>query len=275
MRIFYRAVAVMLLAGMLTITGFAASEKTSIFVGSTELSKILYEELNNSPSTITIDDTPENASLKDAMWEALAQNPYAAHANGWNAKTYTSRGYTEISPDYVHKVDVRKKQKTDLQKKVKEVVKEIIKENMTTEQKVDAIQRYIAANCEYDSDTLKQIVEGKDATTKTVDSFTAYGALINGKAVCQGYANAFKALADAAGIRNVVIFGTTKDGIPHSWNRVYDNKTWQSIDSSNLDLNMWKQTGAYVASSTVKERLIPNKQAIVDSKWKSLFSSES
>lgn len=252
MNIFYRAVVALLLVALLTSTGFAASEKADIFVGSTELSQELYGELNRTSSMITIDDTPDSGTLNDAMLEALAQNPYAGHVVKWNTKFYYTRGYSEISPDYVLKEDDRTKQRDELKKKVKAVIKKIIKDGMTTEQKVDAIQRYIAANCEYDRETLKQIVDGKTANSKTVDSYTAYGALINGKAVCQGYANAFKALADEAGIRNVIIFGATKDGVPHSWNRVYDNKTWKSVDSSNLDLNMWQQTGAYVASATVK-----------------------
>lgn len=272
-KIFFQFVVVLIMAGMLASGATAATAKTDVFAGSTDLAKTLYEQLNNTSSTFVIDSKPDRDTLADAMLEALAQNPYAAHASGWSSRTNTADYYTEVSPEYFLKEDTRKKQKAELQKKVKAVVKKIIKDGMTTEQKADAIQRYISANCEYDYDTLKMIVDGKNAEAKSPDMFTAYGALVNGKAVCQGYANAFKALADAAGVRNVIIFGETNNGIPHAWNRVYDNKTWNTVDSSNLDLNMWQQTGAYVAASTAKARLLANKQSIVDSQWKTLFST--
>lgn len=273
MKIFYQAVVALLLTAILACTATAATEETGIFVGSTSLAKTLYKELDKTSATFVIYDAPDHRIVTDAMLEALAQNPYAALATKWNTKTRSSHNNAEITMNYVHNEETRKKQKAELTKKVKSIVKKIIKDGMTTEQKTDAIQRYIAANCEYDYDTLKLITDGKNSEEKSPDSFTAYGALIKGKAVCQGYANAFKALADAAGVRNVIIFGVTNNGIPHSWNRVYDNKIWNTADVSNLDLNMWQQTGAYVAPATVKARLVPNKQTIVDSQWSSLFSS--
>jgi hypothetical protein len=69
---------------------------------------------------------------------------------------------------------------------------------------------------------------------KNID-YTPYGALIEGKACCQGYSTAFKALCDAAGIKSYAIFGIgeTPGGEmgPHAWNIVQlDDGNWYEID---------------------------------------------
>lgn len=68
----------------------------------------------------------------------------------------------------------------------------------------------------------------------------AYGALIDGKAVCQGYAEAFQYLLRRVGIQSFIVtgVGVNADGeIPHAWNLVrIDNKyyhtdlTWDDAD---------------------------------------------
>lgn len=52
------------------------------------------------------------------------------------------------------------------------------------------------------------------------DSLTAYGALINGRCVCAGYAAAFKPQANAAGLECIVVTGAQKGTLPYAWNKV-------------------------------------------------------
>lgn len=55
---------------------------------------------------------------------------------------------------------------------------------------------------------------------------SAYGALVEGKSVCTGYARGFKALCDYVGLPCQVLMGV-KDDINHSWNRVQiENQTF-------------------------------------------------
>ena len=58
---------------------------------------------------------------------------------------------------------------------------------------------------------------------------TAYGALQDRRAVCDGYAAAFAMLAEAAGIRCTVIQGTA-GGLPHAWNLAELDGAWYHID---------------------------------------------
>lgn len=70
---------------------------------------------------------------------------------------------------------------------------------------------------------------------------TAYSALRNGKAICEGYSRAMQVLLDRAGIENYLVVGDgkTEDGTePHMWNIV-------EIDGKNYHLDAtWDDTGS-------------------------------
>ncbi len=74
------------------------------------------------------------------------------------------------------------------------------------------IHDYIIENCDYMLD--------ENAASYS----TSYGALVNGKAACEGYSKAAKLLLDKAGIRNGVVSGEAEnengDVSPHMWNAV-------------------------------------------------------
>lgn len=66
-----------------------------------------------------------------------------------------------------------------------------------------------------------------------------YGALVEGTAVCEGYAKAFKMLCDAADIPCVIVTGTgftsktAKEGENHMWNYVQmEDGKWYALDAT-------------------------------------------
>lgn len=59
---------------------------------------------------------------------------------------------------------------------------------------------------------------------------TAYGALIDGSAMCEGYAFAFSYLCTAAGIENYVVSGSNEKGEPHLWNKAVCGGEWYNVD---------------------------------------------
>lgn len=82
------------------------------------------------------------------------------------------------------------------------------------------------------------------------DSYTIKGALIDKKAVCEGYSKAFKFLCDYAKIPCVVVTGTAIDSSgkneKHSWNIVKINDdffhvdcTWNRNTLENLSLSLY------------------------------------
>lgn len=85
--------------------------------------------------------------------------------------------------------------------------------------------------------------------------YTAYGALIDRKAVCEGYAEAFKLLCDANGIDCVLISGTADNGNiveNHLWNYVrMDDGYWYAVDTTWDDGNTVSDRYFLVGSETV------------------------
>lgn len=68
----------------------------------------------------------------------------------------------------------------------------------------------------------------------SANQHTVYGALVDNKAVCEGYARAFKYLMDASGIPCVLVSGTAKNSQgemeKHAWNYVQINENWYAVD---------------------------------------------
>lgn len=84
------------------------------------------------------------------------------------------------------------------------------------------INNYIIDNCKYDD----AAAENDDVQGNEND---AYGALVDGKAVCEGYARAFQLLCNKANIDCVLLSGTT-DSDNHAWNGVKIGGDWYQID---------------------------------------------
>jgi len=68
---------------------------------------------------------------------------------------------------------------------------------------------------------------------------TAYGALVNGKAVCEGYARLYKAVLNKLGVACELVSGYYIDGEafePHMWNYVQDEEgRWYAVDVTMND----------------------------------------
>ena len=61
------------------------------------------------------------------------------------------------------------------------------------------------------------------------DTYTAYGALVNGVSVCEGYARAFQMLLNGLGIDCVNVIGRSQDQM-HIWNAVKLDGEWYHVD---------------------------------------------
>ncbi len=61
-------------------------------------------------------------------------------------------------------------------------------------------------------------------------SRTAYGPLVLGKGVSEGYAYAFQYISIKAGLTSVVVSGTDANGSVHTWNKVKVGDSWYNVD---------------------------------------------
>lgn len=125
------------------------------------------------------------------------------------------------------------------QMKVQYIVEKAQKQESLYDQ-VLFVHDYIVENTHYDTEA----AENKDTDTKQYfDSSTAYGCLINGKAVCSGYSAAFQYIMKRLGIPSGRITGqSVESGERHEWNYVtlgdYNYQmdvTWDDASVKNSD----------------------------------------
>lgn len=89
-----------------------------------------------------------------------------------------------------------------------------ITSDMDDYDKLKYFHDYLVLNCEND--------------TESPYSETIYGALVQKKALCEGYAKAFSYLCNLAGIENTIVTGKTK--VAHMWNMVKLGGNWYHVD---------------------------------------------
>lgn len=111
-----------------------------------------------------------------------------------------------------------------LREEVKQAMDACIREGMTEGEKIVALVDYLCDACAY-------------ADHYTGNANNAYGALIEGAAQCSGYARAFKALCDGAGIGCRYVHAAPDDPINpnHQWCMVEYSGQWYHIDPQMID----------------------------------------
>lgn len=200
------------------------------------LSEYLAMNMLSGVKIIDVSEFPEAAdmnTLSDALLEAYYQNPLILGISGYR----TNNDGTAVKVVYDGDAATNAVKQEEIKAKVTEIVAEIITDDMTELEKELAINEYLCSTCVYDDAALENAEENNFAYVDSSfdDSFTAYGALINGRCVCAGYAAAFKLLADAAGLDAVVVTGVLDGNLPHAWNKVRIDGEWMILDVTNND----------------------------------------
>ncbi len=112
-----------------------------------------------------------------------------------------------------------------LYKAVSKVLAEIISDEMSTFEKEEAVYRWLTENCRYDH----RHYEIPNNAPR--ESYEPYGAIINGKAVCLGYATAFQLFMDVLDIECItVVGGAFESREDHAWNMVKIDGEWYCCD---------------------------------------------
>ncbi|KAA8678121.1 transglutaminase domain-containing protein [Clostridium sp. MT-14] len=153
-----------------------------------------------------------NPNLRD--WYLSAE----ANIQGSNpAKMSIYFKYTDTKQNLI-------KKESELQNKTTEIIKKVTNPDMKDYQKELALHDYIVNNADYDrSDDIPN------------DSYTAYGILMNGIGVCEGYADAMDRLLTAAGIECKMVIGRANGGngwVDHAWNIVKIQGKYYQLDST-------------------------------------------
>ncbi|NCB04189.1 MAG: hypothetical protein EOM69_01550 [Clostridia bacterium] len=141
---------------------------------------------------------------------------------GYFGISWRVRGQTATVTMQLHTEEEHKAARAE----AKKIVAALITSDMSEREALTAIEDYLAAHCEYDYDA------ARNQQTAAASAFSAYGALVLGKAVCDGYSSAFGLLCREAGIPCLYI---GSDELNHSWNAVFHDGEIYFIDATYDD----------------------------------------
>lgn len=115
----------------------------------------------------------------------------------------------------------KREQDAKEQAAVDSAIASCVTDGMSDYEIAKALHDYLALNCEYD----KRYYSG----SMPYVSYTAYGALVNRTAVCQGYALAYQELLAQCGIESEYVSGLGNGG-RHGWNIIRIDGEWYHVD---------------------------------------------
>ncbi len=189
--------------------------------------KRAFELINNAMKNYST-STSLNIKISPKVLQelfSLSKNVLCNSVNFPSEYAYTSNQdtgkITKIEFDFPYSKAEADSMSAQLKNKVSQI-KAGIPKGLNEYEKAKYIHDYIINHCRYpDPDA--------DGSYSDTTYFTAYGALVNGKAVCEGYSKAFYLLCKEVGIESLFVIGEA-DGIGHMWNMVKCDGKWYHID---------------------------------------------
>lgn len=238
--------------------------ETEIFAN-TALGEYLATNMLGGAKIIDLSEFPEARDknfVDDVFMEAYYQNPLILGIKGYKI----SKNGKSVRVVYEETPKSQAQKQEEIKDKVSEIISEIITENMTDQEKELAINQYLCDTVVYDEDALANAEENNFMIVDEAfnDSFTAYGALINGKCVCAGYAAAFHLLAQEAGLESIVVTGYLEGSLAHAWNKVKIDDEWQIVDVTNNDNEYFFNALLNLPSSVGNRILIEDEEYMTD-----------
>ncbi len=209
MKTFRRSTAVFLLMAMLlTQTVWAAPVLT--FSDELETAYYFAERLQQGENSIhvSLPDTFDY-TLCYRYLSMIYRDAYVFEYIPTPLNTYIQIAYNDASKH------------ADAEAEAARLARQLIHPDMSEEEKYMAIYSYLLEQVEYDMHA------ALNQQTERGDSFSAYGALIEGLAVCDGISAAFAMICRAAGLPCIYVASL---GMNHSWNAVWYEGEVRYID---------------------------------------------
>ena len=189
----------------------------------------------------------------------LTYNVYA-----WYAGASYTNGQLAVSFVFVYYADAAQEEATA--KAAEDIISTLNLTGKSDYEKVKAIYGWLCDNVKYDYKNLN------DRTYLLKHS--TYAALVQHKAVCQGYATAFYRLALMAGLDARVITGTGFGGYdaeggelwgPHGWNIVKLDGRWYYLDATwDASYSEAEEWAYFLRASLMNHRLDDDGEAVVE-----------
>lgn len=148
-----------------------------------------------------------------------------------------------------------------------QILNRYIRNDFTALERVHAIHDYLAYYVTYDQALFDRQLAGEAIDGKD-ESFWATGALLNKRAVCDGYAKALGLLCGIEGIPAVRVTGEYNDGgssVLHAWNQVSldGGTTWHNVDVT-MDAFRYTSGGGEIKAVLNHGYFLISNEAITD-----------
>ncbi|PGK31730.1 hypothetical protein CN907_27025 [Bacillus anthracis] len=180
------------------------------------------KRINAYETNIILPYKTENSNRKEVMDTLINAYEEVASKNEYTNYNRSNVSYKQsgLPGNYTFTIKITyretKEQTEYVMKQAKAIVSSITQVGMDDHEKVKAIHDYVVKHVSYDT---------------SYTAYTAYEALVNRSAVCQGYALLTHQLLNEAGIENHFVTGTG-DGQPHAWNLVKIENKWYHLDTT-------------------------------------------
>lgn len=133
--------------------------------------------------------------------------------------------YSNVNPTTFY-VYFRGRELNDLNARAQSIAEEVAYAAMslydTDVERLAYVNEYLVDHCSYQTAAVNNPNAYENA-------FTAYGCLVEGKAVCEGYTNSMQIICEKLNIPCVKVTGTSGGG-NHIWNSVYVDGKWWMLD---------------------------------------------
>lgn len=179
-------------------------------------------ELHQFHNDITIEGGMSGETLDDAFFRITRECPELFWVTGYSA-TYTE---AEATVNFSVVDGLSEEQLRRMSDELDSAADKVARQAAMYPSDYDRVlfvHDYIVEHTNYDTAGAATGVNGIWST--------AYGCLVKGNAVCQGYAEAFLLLMDKLGIPAGMVAGVTDVGL-HAWNYVYVNGAYYWLDTT-------------------------------------------
>lgn len=181
----------------------------------------IYDGLKQQMSEIDLRDLGLTiAQLQDIYERVINDNPELFYATGGYLYYHSGDLVTRVQPNYLDGIPDGAAEQ--LEQAVEQAL-ERVEPGMSQTEIALALHDYLVEHVAYNWEV---------ATTGSTDDrlvYTTYGALVNGDAVCQGYAESYQLLLKRCGIKSVVV---SSKAMNHAWNLVEIDGSWYHVDTT-------------------------------------------
>lgn len=173
--------------------------------------------------------------------QVLSEHPEIFWVDGGCSYRYDDTGLVSLSPTYLYGTSDLPQMRDAYEQRVSQALESA--EGLGSEvEKAKALHDWLIQNAEYSR-------TGAEGGEVPMVEHTAFGIMVNGTGVCDGYARAYADLLARVGIKSVVV---ESEAMNHAWNLVSVGGNWYHVDVTYDDPVIKDMTGAIVADDQVR-----------------------